>query len=153
MTGRGHGGQEGNEMKMTVQPDRWSIIVDDAQVHRIAFDWAVTLAIGPSNGPEFDLQIEQPCILLDPKGNKTVLIPAGDPSSLAPLLALVHRRALRADAFKDGHFELQLAGDYLLNIPSTGDYEPWQIVATDGARLVSVPGGDVAIWESASTRR
>jgi Family of unknown function (DUF6188) len=139
-------------MKVTVREDRWSLAVDNARVHRIAFDWAVVLSIGPPPGPTFDIRIEQPCILLMPDGSETLLIPDGDPVRLAPLLALVRRSAIRVDAFRDGHLELQLADGYLLSVPAAEDYEPWEISGSDGSRLISTPGGGVTTWEGMPNR-
>src|SRR5258708_39338339 len=96
------------DMNFVAYGDHWSVAVEDAQVHRVAFDWSVVLSVGPPAGPAFDVRIEQPCVLLLPDGNETVLVPDGDPMRLAPMLALVHRPVTRADAFRDGHLELQL---------------------------------------------
>jgi len=133
-------------MDVIIRLDRWSIAVDGAQVHRLAFDWAVTFSIGPSDGPAFEIRIEQPFVLANPKNGEALVVPGGDSSALAQLLVLVRCPVTRADAFKDGHFELELAGGYSLSVPAAEDYEPWEVVGTDGSRLVSVPGGQVITW-------
>jgi hypothetical protein len=88
-----------------------------------------------------------------PDGSETLLTPDGDPMRLAPLLALVHRSVVRADAFRDGHLELELADGYLLSVPAAEDYEPWEISGSDGSRLISTPGGEVATWEGTPDRK
>jgi hypothetical protein len=132
-------------LKLATYQDRLSIAVDRAKVQSVAFDWAVTLAVGPDE-PDFQVRIEQPCVLVAPGALETLLIPGGDADSLAPLLGLIHRPVSQAIAFRDGHFELHLEGNYLLSVPSAEDYETWEVTGADGSRIVSIPGGDIAIW-------
>jgi RHS repeat-associated protein len=128
-----------------------SVAIEEAHVLRAVFDWAVTLTIGSPKGAEFYVRIEQPFILLGPDGKEALLVPDGDPARLAPVLGVLRRSVIRIDAFKDGHLELEFAGAYSLSVPACEDYEPWEISGPRGARLVSVPGGSVSVWEGTAT--
>lgn len=145
-TVRGRGGRE-DDMRLLDHGNRWSVAIEGAQVLRAVFDWAITLAIGSPEEAGLDVRIEQPCILLDPDGKEVLLVPDGDPAQLAPTLRVLRRSAVRVDAFKDGHLELEFAGGYVLSVPAAEDYEPWEISGPNGVRLVSVPGGSVSVWE------
>jgi hypothetical protein len=142
---------EMNDMKMIDRGDRWSIVVDKANVIRAWFDWAVTLAIGPLPDGGFEVRIEQPFVLLDAHGGESLLVPDGDPVNLASVLRFLRRPVARAEAFKDGHLELELADGTLLSVPSAEDLEPWGITGSGGARIVSVPGGSISVWGGEAT--
>jgi hypothetical protein len=52
----------------------------------------------------------------------------------------------RDAAFKDGRLHLAFDGGWSIEVPPGTDYEPWTLNGPDGLLLVSVPGGDLAIW-------
>jgi len=49
-------------------------------------------------------------------------------------------------AYKDGRLKLELSGGNRLHIFAGQEFEPWTLVGPDGLRVVSVPGGELAIW-------
>ena len=66
--------------------------------------------------------------------------------SFAPLLALMSRTVKRAEAFKNGSLLLVFNEGDVLAVDADPNYEPWNIAGENGLRVVSVPGGDLAIW-------
>jgi hypothetical protein len=121
----------------------------DTRIVRVCIDWAVSLNIGV-DGTGVEVRIEQPCRLSRPAEGVIPLVPDGDPGELAPVLRLVRQTVSRLDAFKDGHLEVELTGGDLLTVAATDDFEAWQVSGASGARVVSVPGGTVAVWSGTS---
>jgi hypothetical protein len=133
-------------MNISDRGDRWSVDAEAAQVQRIIFDWAVTLSVAAPHIEAFEIRIEQPFVLSGSNGEEILLNPEGIAANLAPALALLRLSVVRIDAFKDGHLELDFAEGYSLSVAAAEDYEPWEISGVNGVRLVSVPGGNVAVW-------
>lgn len=133
-------------MELKEYEDRWSVSCTEASVARVAIDWAVTLTIlvGYSG---FEVRIEEDFSLVAPEGQHFALVPEGNPFSLAPVLGLVRHDVARIDAFKDGRLEIGLTDSSLVSVPAGDDFEPWGIVGQNGMRIVSTPGGELAIWE------
>lgn len=79
-----------------------------------------------------------------------MLDPEGDPLAMAPALRLLRQGVKQAIAFKDGRLELVLSGGVVLRVPFDEDFESWNIVGPAGLRIVSLPGGALAIWSPES---
>jgi hypothetical protein len=133
-------------MELKEYEDRWSVACTQASVTRVAIDWAVTLTIlvGYSG---FEVRIEAEFSLTTPDGQNVTLDPEGNPFGLAPVLGLVRHDVTRIDAFKDGRLEIGLTNGGLLSVPAHDDFEPWEIIGQNGMRIVSTPGGELAIWK------
>jgi hypothetical protein len=97
------------------------------------------------------LRIEQPFVYRTAEGVEHLSVPEGDPVRLAPALAVCRQVARQGFAFKDGHLELGFADGSRVSVPTAEDLEPWELVGPDGLRVVSVPGGDLAIWRALPT--
>jgi Family of unknown function (DUF6188) len=48
---------------------------------------------------------------------------------------------------------VRFVGGNELRVPSSDDYEAWTLVGPDGLRLVSMPGGELAIWKPVRDER
>jgi hypothetical protein len=130
--------------------DRWSLSSDDATVTRISLDWGVTLTIG-STEPQIDVRIEQPFELTDPSGTSVRLVPEGDTLAMSPVLRMSRRTVERMDAFNDGRLEIAIADGMVVRVESSDAYEAWEISGSGGFRIVSTPGGGLAVWKAASS--
>jgi Family of unknown function (DUF6188) len=75
------------------------------------------------------------------------VVPEGDADRLAPALALARSTIADGAAFDDDHLELSLAEGGRVSLPATEDYEPWEVVGPEGLRIVSVPGGELSVWQ------
>ncbi len=122
--------------------DRWVVSVDGVPVARCCIDYAVNVHC--ANG--ITLRIEQPFVLVDSEGRERLLVPEGNPAALAPVLGITRLVVEQCVAFKDGHLEMRFADGSLISVPATEDLEPWELSGDDGLRIVSVPGGDLAVW-------
>ena len=136
--------------KMIEQGDRWSLSSDDANVTRISLDWGVTLTIG-STEPQIDVRIEQPFELTDSSGTSVQLVPEGDPLAMSPVLSISRRTVERMDAFNDGRLEIAIADGMIVRVESSEIYEAWEISGSGGFRIVSTPGGGLAVWKAMSS--
>lgn len=138
-------------LDLVEQPDRWTLTLQDAEVTRCSFDYAVTLSIYSSAG-YLEIRIEQQLELTLPtRPAEVVLVPEqGTAGQMAPALDLLHTVPLRVEAFKDGRLVVLLAGDGLLRVQPDDAYEAWTLTGPDDLRLVSIPGGDLAVWSPVS---
>ena len=95
-----------------------------------------------------ELRIEQPMDLVLPaRPDRPVHIPMhGSAAEMAPALELLQQVPTLLDAHKDGRMLLHFAGGARLAVEADADYEPWTLTGPDGLRLVSLPGGDLAVW-------
>ena len=127
--------------------DRWVVPMAGLPVTQCRLDYAFTIIIGDEPGASFQVCVEQPFMArMAGRGDELLLDPEGDPAEMAPALGVLHRRVEQAIAFKDGRLELLLGDGSVLEVPAGEDYEPWNIVGPSGLRIVSLPGGGLAIW-------
>jgi hypothetical protein len=54
---------------------------------------------------------------------------------------------VEASAFKDDHLELKFDGGATITVAAAEDLEPWEIVGPGGLRVVSLPEGQLAVWQ------
>lgn len=128
-------------------PDRWVLGLESHEVVQCRVDYAFTLVIdGPAGGLE--VRIQQPFELLPGADGETPvrIKPNGDPSGLVPALGLWRAELVEALAFKAGRLELRFAQGGWLRVPACEEFEPWTLVGPAGLRLVSMPGGELAVW-------
>lgn len=127
--------------------DRWVLPVADQPVATCCIDYGFTLLFGN----HLTVRIEQPFVYRTARGVEHLIIPEGDPAGLAPALSLCRQVARHGFAFKDGHLELLFVDGSMVSVPTAEDLEPWELSSPDGLRVVSLPGGNLAIWRARST--
>lgn len=125
--------------------DHWVLPVAGQRVAQLCFDFAVT----PRLGNDVTVRIEQPFVIAA-DGAEWRMVPDGEPDRLAPVLRLAGATIAEGLAFDDGHLELTFAEGTRVSVPSTEDYEPWEVVGPQGMRVVSVPGGELSVWRSST---
>lgn len=111
-------------------------------VVRCCVDYAVTIDAG--NG--VSIRIEQPFVFTNADGVEHLIVPEGNPVKTAPVLAVTRTSVVDAYAFSDGRLELIFGDGSKIGVPADEGYEPWELVGPGGLRVVSVPGGEVAVW-------
>ena len=133
--------------ELVEQSDRWTVHWADAAVSQCRFDYAVTLIIETAHGFS-ELRIEQPMDLVLPaRAGGSLRVPMhGSAVEMAPALELLHQVPTLLDAHKDGRLVLHFAAGGQLSVDADPEYEPWTLTGPDGLRLVSMPGGDLAVW-------
>jgi Family of unknown function (DUF6188) len=128
--------------------DRWLLPLAGKSVSQCCIDYAVTLRC--EGGVE--IRIEAPFVFRNADGFEQLLLPEGDPMRLAPVLSLARVAVVEAAAFKDGHLELAFNDGSNIGVAATEDLEPWEVVGRDGLRVVSIPGGELAVWQPVEGR-
>ena len=131
---------------LTQEGDSWVLPLRGCSVSQVCFAWLVTLRL-ECDETWYELQVEQPFVLESDAADPLVLDPGGDVVSMAPLLGLARRPVLRAVAFDDGRLDVTLAGGYQMHMPAGDKYESWTLTGSNGLRIVSMPDGQLAIWQ------
>lgn len=139
-----------NDVELSDRGNRWLVTAPDPTVTRLAVDWAVTLTINANFDSGFEVRIGSPFSLITPEGQDIALDPEGNPFGLAPLLGIVRCVVREVAAFKDGRLEITLANGGAVRVPAAEDFEPWELAGKNGARIVAVPGGGLAVWQADS---
>ena len=111
---------------------------------RCCIDYGVTFTVDDA-GDAFEIRIEQP-FELHRDGEDVLIEPGGDPVKLAPALALLNAEVEKAVAFLDGRLLLRFLDGGEVLVSACHEFEPWTLVGPGGLRLVSMPGGEVAVW-------
>ncbi|WP_156759684.1 DUF6188 family protein [Microbacterium karelineae] len=122
--------------------DRWVLPVVGQLVAQVSVDYAVTLCLINNVA----VRIEQQFVISTKNGEEYTIIPAGDLSQLAPVLTLARSILTEGFAFEDGHLELVFNDGARVFVPSSQDYEPWEIVGPAHMRIISAPGGELSVW-------
>jgi len=123
--------------------DRWELPLVGRAVTRCLVDYAFGLQFW-SPEADFELRIEGLFSLREPSGEELLMMPE-DTSSLGPALRLFQREVSSARAFKDGRLEVVFSDGSALQVAPDQQYEAWEF-AGNGQRLVSTPGGELAVW-------
>lgn len=131
---------------MVEAEDRWLIPMAGRDVERLCIDFAVSLSFDGG----FELRIEQSFVIVHPDGSEVLVSLEGGADHLAPALHLARHEVAAAEALKDGRLEVSFSDGTILRIPADEVYEAWELAGPDGLRAVSLPGGDLAIWQPSS---
>lgn len=80
------------------------------------------------------------------RGDQLTEFDAQQPEGLGPALTLMGKEIDVIRAFKDGSLEISFEDGVVLTAPPDPDYEAWLLVSHTGLMIVSIPGGDLAVW-------
>ena len=124
--------------------DRWLLPIGDEFVVGYCIDYSITMRFAN----DVSIRIESPFVYTTANGIEHLIVPEGDPARLAPALVICRLAARQGFAFKDGHLELDFADGSSISVAATEDFEPWELFGPGGLLVVSIPGGDLAIWRA-----
>lgn len=133
-----------SHVELLESSDRWEVPLEGCSVTRCCIDYAVTFTIADA-GEAFEIRIEEP-FEVHRAGDDAIVEPGGDPVGMAPALALLHAEVEKAVAFRDGRLLLRFLDGAEVLISASEEFEPWTLVGPGGLRLVSMPGGEIAVW-------
>jgi len=112
-------------------------------VTRFCLDFAVNLEFLNAE-PAYYVCIESDP-LFSQEGNE-VALSLDDPGHVAQL-SIVARKKLRDIRVSEHGALILLFGERLkLSVPANAKYEAWNVSASDGMKIVCMPGGRLAIW-------
>lgn len=123
--------------------DNWVLPIQGARVIRCHVDNNLTIQVS-ENEYQFDIRIENE-FFLKSEGKEYKLVPE-EPTTLGPVFVILNKTVNAALAYKDGKLCLNFSGGSILEVVSNVQYEAWEIIGSEGLRVVSLPGGGLSIW-------
>lgn len=136
-----------SRLKINQTENSWNLPVAGQQVTRCCVDYAaVELLL--ANG--IRIYIESTFTYVSPDGIEYVLDPEAEAQRLAPIIQLRRLNATGGAAFKDGHLEVYFEDGSRIHVPADQEFEAWNISGPgglDGLKVMSTPGGELAIWQ------
>jgi hypothetical protein len=126
------------------QSDRYVIPLSGRPVSRCYVDFGFGLLFF-EDGPKTEIRIEGKMKLRSKTGEDESQ--AGDWLTLPPFLGLFGQSVAKAFALKDGTLEIQFVSGSRLVVEPDEKFEPWELAGDDGLKIVSLPGGELALWQ------
>lgn len=124
----------------------WLLDVSGQLILQLVLDFQITLVL-----EHFRITIEESFILEHPDGTSHIVEPGGDFDQLYPVLPLSRSKVITAaKAFDDGRLEVVMQDGYRLSVVPEPEsvYESWNVTGPNGLMIVSLPGGELALWGS-----
>lgn len=120
------------------------------QIAKVVIDFQVHLHLGAQ--AEYELQIEADFVFRTPA--KALLHPSGDSFSdfSAELESMVGATVITAGADETHGLTLELDSGAGISVPVDKRYEAWRVVGPGGYRVISLPGGELAVWSALPQR-
>ena len=115
-------------------------------VSEIRVEFMVTMRIGERS--EFELQIEGDIELSLSSGSISRIASEEYDAQTQQLESLKGAVIRSSTADESGALTLGLDSGATLRVPSDSDYEAWNVAGPGGYRVVSLPGGELAIWSA-----
>lgn len=122
----------------------WLLDLSGQLILQLVLDFQVTLVL-----EHFRITIEGSFVLEHPDGTSHVVDPGGDFDQLGPVLPLSRSNVIaEGRAFDDGRLEVVMQGGCRLSVVPEPEsaYESWNVTGPDGLLIVSMPGGELAVW-------
>lgn len=108
-------------------------------------DWAVTLLFLEG----FEIRIEGPYVLTLPGREPLTIDPEDDPRLGVELLPLSRLVGAACTMFDSGELSIEFDNGMGLRVPpSRTPYEVWKLVTDDHRLFISVPGGQLQIFDA-----
>ncbi|MGH3799086.1 MAG: DUF6188 family protein [Pseudonocardiaceae bacterium] len=104
-------------------------------------DYAVTL----NTNAGFEIRIETDFFLSTPEGNFD-LSPDSSDTQAAQGRALLHQTVTSSVAEESGVLSLDFSNGLRLRVDPHDSYEAWTVAGPGGMKVVSMPGGELAVW-------
>lgn len=134
-----------SDIELIETDEHWTVSTENSQVTRVSFDWAVSLLIG-SDKSSFEIRVQDELRLEAPDSSVVAIDPEGDIDQLAGALVLLRQPVAYLHALKNGDLEIGLADGRAVFVGASEEYEPWELTASGGTRVVSTPGGGISVW-------
>jgi hypothetical protein len=131
---------------LTEHDDRWILPFRGLLVTQVQVDFAFGLNLDDKGA----VRISSPATLgwaaAGVRPEKVVLDP--ERQDVAAGLALFNTEVKSAVAFKSGGLRIVFGSGRMLRVDPDPRYEAWTATGPDGMLIVSLPGGDLAVWPS-----
>lgn len=93
-----------------------------------------------------NLRLEADFDYLDSAGTLHRITPEDDPTSCGPALGVSRATVASMHTTSDGHLEMTFTDGSRLSVEATPAYEAWATTESNGAKVVCLPDGELAIW-------
>jgi len=123
--------------------DHLVVPVAGATVDRVCVDYAVTYHLSATNGT-WELRLESGFVVTA-NGTERLVVPESG-ANVPAALDVLRAEVVEAVAYKDGALRVSCADGVQVAAPPDEGYEAWTLTGPGGARLVSLPGGEIAVW-------
>lgn len=123
--------------------DHWELPLSGSTITQCCFDLAVELHLC---GTGWVFRLEQPFTIADAGGHVEHIVPEELINCDLVVNTTLNAAVGRARAFKNGRLELRLAAGGSVEVSASEDFEAWTGTGPDGIKLVSIPGGGLAVW-------
>lgn len=137
--------------RMTAEANGWAVDVKGWRISQVCIDYAFTLvAWNWVDEEEVSVRFRIEGKFVVHEGDQEWEISPSESSamSFAPALTVWNREIVLAHANSDGSLSIRLSDDVSLAVPIDPNYEAWEATGTGGLRLVSLPGGELAVWDA-----
>ena len=124
--------------------DRWDVPITGATVDQCCFDDGVVLRLSSDAGP-WELRVERTIVVTGDDDVERVAMPV-EATRGELVTAALHATVVQAVAHKDGALEIGLDSGVRVAVSPDETNEAWELIGPAGVRLVSLPGGDLAMW-------
>ncbi|MFJ4091844.1 DUF6188 family protein [Kitasatospora sp. NPDC089913] len=136
-----------SETSLAEHEDRWIMNLRGLAVTRISVGHQLFLHL------DSDARVDLGCPfkLTRPvgEGRQDVLLDPGR-QDVAAALGLFGAKVLSAVAFKTGSLRLLLDNGFRLTSKADPLFEAWEVLGPGGWRIISMPGGKLAVWADPS---
>ena len=122
----------------------WVLPFEGFPVNRCIVDYAFSICLLPKDG-EVVIRIGSKFMIID-NGNQSILLPT-NPDQLGPAFAVLGKKVSSATVDPRGKLEISFSNSIQIIVDPDPSYEAWTLAGPRGLKLVSIPGGDVAIWQ------
>ena len=134
-----------SDFQLAEEHDYWLLPLKGRSVTQCCVDYAFTIYLVEPDAA-FSLRIEQPFVLHQANADAVTLDPEENVVALAPALAMFGLTVERGVAYKDGWLEVCFTDGSSIRVDADNYYEAWTLSGPAGLLVVSMPGGNLAIW-------
>ncbi|MEU8004496.1 DUF6188 family protein [Catellatospora sp. NPDC049111] len=131
---------------LTEQADRWILPFRGLTVIQVQVDFAFGLTFNDQSTARISSTATLGWVNIAAHPDEVELEP--ERQDVAAGLALFNTQVLSAVAFKSGALRIVFSTGRKLTVDPDPDHEGWTATGPDGMRVVSLPGGDLAVWTS-----
>ncbi len=128
--------------------DCLKLVLHNWHVNRCIVDYSFTLKLMTNHEEGIGVSIH--AVFSIDKDNERLNFNPEHPEGLGPALSLFRSQVKEILAGKDGSLKI-VSSEATLTVPNSNQYEPWGLYGPDGLRIVSIPGGDLAMWDFKSS--
>ena len=133
-------------IRLVKEDDHWIVPIQGWNVTQIQIDYAFTLSFWQSDDAYVHFRIGGRFTFCNAREKHELSAEEQPTTALAPALVLFNKELASAVAYENGALELTFRGDMAIFVPADPDYEAWEASGSEHIKLVSMPGGRLAVW-------